>query len=103
MLHTRTPIAHAPYDWRASAFDQVDARARHGQSSGPLPSSVRRWLQRRNNLAAPIGFVAGLAWAFVGSLLFGLGTEPVSPAVALLWLAGEVAIGFAMFVALVSG
>jgi hypothetical protein len=35
--------------------------------------------------------------------VFGLGTEPVSPAVALLWLAGEVAIGFAMFVALVSG
>lgn len=50
-----------------------------------------------------IGFAAGMGWAFVGSLVFGLGTEAVSKLVARLWLAGEALIGVAVFAALLLG
>ncbi len=37
--------------------------------------------------------LAALGWAFVGSLLLGLGTRPTAPVTAWAWLAGEVLIG----------
>ena len=47
-----------------------------------------------------VGFAAAMGWAFVGSLLFSLGTGSTSRATAMLWLAGELLIGAAVFVAL---
>jgi hypothetical protein len=50
---------------------------------------------------AGAGFVAGLTWAFVGSLLLDLGSVPQpNPAVAWAWLGGEVLIGATTFASL---
>jgi hypothetical protein len=43
------------------------------------------------------GLLGGLAWAFLGSLLLGLGVSPARPAVAWCWLAVELLIGAATF------
>ena len=50
-----------------------------------------------------VGFAAAMGWAFVGSLLLGLGTGSTSPVAAWLWLAGELLIGAAVFLALLLG
>lgn len=50
-----------------------------------------------------IGFMAGMGWAFVGSLALGLGTGSASRVVARLWLAGEMLIGAAAFAGLLLG
>lgn len=49
------------------------------------------------------GFCAGLLWAIAGSLLFGLGVRPAPWGLPLAWLAGELAIGAAVFLALMLG
>jgi hypothetical protein len=52
---------------------------------------------------ALVGFAVALGWAFVGSLVLGLGTVSRSPAVAWLWLAGEAVIGMVIFICLILG
>jgi hypothetical protein len=50
-----------------------------------------------------VGFGAAMGWAFVGSLLLGLGAGATSRITAWLWLAGELLVGTAMFAALILG
>ncbi|WP_188973136.1 hypothetical protein [Neoroseomonas lacus] len=50
-----------------------------------------------------IGFMAGMGWAFIGSLGLGLGTGSENKVAAWSWLAGALLIGAAAFVALLLG
>lgn len=73
----------------AQAFMSIDAIAR-----GPRLYPA---------LIAAGGFAAGLGWAFVGSLMLGLGMRATEQGTALAWLAGEALIGAAMLAALLLG
>lgn len=63
---------------------------------------LRAWVARIGEPAiATFGFIGGLAWAFVGSFLLGLGSVPEPrPSLAWAWLGGEVLIGAATFAGL---
>jgi hypothetical protein len=66
------------------------AGPRPGAGAPPHAALLRR-VGARGIVA--LGFVAGLGWAFVGSLWLGLGTGGAArPTAAWLWLAGEVGI-----------
>jgi len=54
-------------------------------------------------VAVLLVFTGAMAWAFVGSLLLGLGTGFASEASTWLWLAGEMLIGAVISAVLILG
>jgi hypothetical protein len=92
---------------RLGFHNPVRRRTALGRAAQSVAGSAWRLreaaLRRDAGVVVLIGFTVGMGWAFVGSLLLGLGTGSVSKFTSWCWLAGELLIGATVFVVVLLG